>query len=310
VDCEDGHVIECVGARINPYVIPRWQTVSGSQYAYSPATICALPDARLIQAMSLTLLEAGEKAVNPPMVGVQEMIRGDVSVYAGGVTWVDMAYDGKLREVLQPINQDKTGLAFGLEVVRDKRMELRSAFFLDKLDLPVRTGDMTAYEVSQRVREYIRGALPLFEPVETDYNGGLCERTFEVLLQEGTFGTPDTFPEALRDSDIQYTFTSPLRDAIDKQKGQIFLEGAGIISQTLALDQSVGSIPDAKVVLRDTLAGIGWPTKWMRSEEDVDKMNEAEAEQAQQQQLLEQMQQGAEVVKNLGGMEAVNGALA
>jgi hypothetical protein len=310
VDCEDGHVVECVGARINPYVIPRWQTVSGSQYAYSPATVCALPDARLIQAMTLTLLEAGEKAVNPPMVGVQEMVRGDVSVYAGGVTWVDMAFDGKLREVLSPIAQDKSGLGFGLDMVRDKRMELRSAFFLDKLDLPMNNGKMTAYEVGQRVQEYIRGALPLFEPVETDYNGGLCERTFEVLLQEGAFGTPDTFPEALRDSDIQYTFTSPLRDAIDKQKGQIFLEGAGIISQALALDPSVGAIPDAKVVLRDTLAGIGWPTKWTRSEEEVQRIADAEAEQAQQDQLLAQMQQGAEVVKNLGGMEAVNGALA
>lgn len=305
VDCEDGHVIECVGARINPYVIPRWQTVSGSQYAYSPATVCALPDARLIQAMTLTLLEAGEKAANPPMVGVQEMVRGDVSVYAGGVTWVDMAFDGKLREVLSPIAQDKSGLGFGLDMVRDKRMELRSAFFLDKLDLPVKTGDMTAYEVSQRVREYIRGALPLFEPVETDYNGGLCERSFEVLLQEGAFGTPDTFPRALRDSDIQYAFTSPLRDAIDKQKGQVFLEGAGIISEAMALDPSVGSIPDAKVVLRDTLEGIGWPTKWTRSEEEVERMAQAQAEQAQQQQLLEQMQQGADVVKTLGGAEAL-----
>jgi hypothetical protein len=51
------------------YVIPRWQTVSGSQYAYSPATVAALPDARLIQAMTLTFFEAGEKATNPPMVG-------------------------------------------------------------------------------------------------------------------------------------------------------------------------------------------------------------------------------------------------
>jgi hypothetical protein len=48
------------------YIIPRWQTVSGSQYAYSPAVIAGLPDARLIQAMTLTLLEAGEMSVRPP----------------------------------------------------------------------------------------------------------------------------------------------------------------------------------------------------------------------------------------------------
>lgn len=304
VDCEDGHVIEALGTRINPYVIPRWQTVSGSQYAYSPATVCALPDARLIQAMTLTLLEAGEKAVNPPMVAVQEAIRGDVSIFAGGITWADSRYDEKLGEVLRPITQDKTGLAFGLEVVRDKRLELRSAFYLDKLDLPVNTGKMTAYEVGQRVQAYIRGALPLFEPVETDYNGGLCERSFEVLLQEGAFGTPDTFPDELRDSDVQYTFVSPLREAIDKQKGQIFMEGASVIAQAVTLDPSVASIPDAKVVLRDTLEGIGWPAKWTRSEEEVQRMSDAEAKQAQQQQLLDQMTQAATVAKDLGVTEA------
>jgi hypothetical protein len=40
---------------------------------------------------------------------------------------------------------------------------------------------MTAYEVGQRIQEYIRGALPLFEPMEMEYNGALCERTFEIL---------------------------------------------------------------------------------------------------------------------------------
>ncbi len=60
-EVDSGHVLEEVGSQTLIYVIPRWQTVSGSQYAYSPATIAALPDARLIQAMTLTLLEAGEE---------------------------------------------------------------------------------------------------------------------------------------------------------------------------------------------------------------------------------------------------------
>jgi hypothetical protein len=53
-------MLEEVPVWTNEYIISRWQTVSGSQYAFSPATITALPDARLLQSMTYTILEAGE----------------------------------------------------------------------------------------------------------------------------------------------------------------------------------------------------------------------------------------------------------
>ncbi|MTV47254.1 portal protein, partial [Streptococcus pneumoniae] len=81
----------------------------GSQYAHSPAVVAALPDARLLQQITAVILEAGEKAITPPMVGVQEAIRGDVAVYAGGITWVDAEYDERLGEVLRPMTSDKSG---------------------------------------------------------------------------------------------------------------------------------------------------------------------------------------------------------
>jgi hypothetical protein len=90
------HVIQEVNTWNQEYAIPRWQTVSGSQYAFSPATVAALPDARLLQAMTYTLLEAGEKVTNPPMVATQDVVRSDVAIYAGGITWVDRDYDEKL----------------------------------------------------------------------------------------------------------------------------------------------------------------------------------------------------------------------
>lgn len=93
IDLENQHVISEVPSWSQIYCIPRWQTVSGSQYAYSPAAVAGLPDARLLQAMTLTLLEAGEMAVRPPLIATKEAIRGDVALYAGGITWADAQYD-------------------------------------------------------------------------------------------------------------------------------------------------------------------------------------------------------------------------
>jgi hypothetical protein len=292
--------IEKVGVFSPIYVIPRWQTVSGSQYAYSPATVAALPDARLLQAMTYTLLEAGEKQVNPPMIAVQEAIRSDVSIFAGGITWVDAAYDEKLGEVLRPLTQDKSSMPLGVDMARDTRFMLSEAFYLSKLNLPQRAPEMTAYEVGQRIQQYIRDALPLFEPMELEYNGAICEETFSLLLRSGAFGSPFDLPESLQGADIQFRFESPLHEAIEREKGNRFMEAQQYIAASVQFDPSTAMLIDAKQALRDVLEGIGVPAKWVVSKDDVEAQMQAQAQQQEAATMLAGMQQGADVAKTLG----------
>jgi hypothetical protein len=83
-DVTHQHLMEARPIWGHYYVIPRWQTVSGFQYSYSPATVAALPDARLLQAMTYTLLEAGERAANPPIVATKGVVKSDLALFAGG----------------------------------------------------------------------------------------------------------------------------------------------------------------------------------------------------------------------------------
>lgn len=298
-DCTHDDLIEAVPVWNKEYNISRWQQVSGSQYAYSPASIVALPDARLIQAMTYTLLEAGEKAVNPPMVATQDTVRSDVSIYAGGITWVDQEYDERLGDALRPLNQDYRALPFGQEMQQDSRMMIAEAFYLNKLTLPQHGPEMTAYEVGQRVQEYIRGALPLFEPMEDERNGGICEMTFELMMRLGSFGSPYDMPESLQGADIKFQFESPLHEAIDAQKGQRFLEAKSLLAEALAVDQSAVAMIDVKTALRDVLDGIGVPAEWVNSEEAVDEIIAAQQAQMQTEQMLSAMEQGSNIAKNL-----------
>ena len=82
-DVDNNHIMEEIGIYEGEYVIPRWQTVSGSQYAFSPAATAALPDARLLQSVAGVLLDASEKVVDPPMVAVQEAVRSDIPFLLG-----------------------------------------------------------------------------------------------------------------------------------------------------------------------------------------------------------------------------------
>ncbi len=304
IDADNQHLIEVTGARINPYVIPRWQRIKGSQYAVSPAAVCALPEARLLQAMTFTLLEAGEKFTNPPLLAKSEIIRSDLDVRAGGITWIAADYDARTGAALEPLGQDKSGMPLGLELQQRSEMMLRSAFYLDRLNMPVKTPQMTAYEVSQRVQEYIRNALPLFEPMEVDYNGGLCERTFDVLLTNGGFGRPEDIPRSLQGEDVQFRFASPLRDAVDKEKGQIFLSATELLTQAATLDPGAPLVMNASEALRDALEGIGVPTKWTNSRETAQAMQQQQANAAQQERLLGMLQQGAGAVADLSKARA------
>jgi hypothetical protein len=301
-DCEHNKPIEQQPIWGRIYVIPRWQTVSGSQYAFSPATVAALPEGRLLQAMTLTLLEAGEKATNPPMVATKDVVKSDMQMFPGGVTWVDAEYDERLGDALRALNIDVKGLPISLEMLKDSRAVLQQCFFLNKLRAfnPTTDPQMTAFQAGQIVQEYIRGALPLFEPMEMDYNGGICEETFDVLYRNSAFGSPQDLPDPLRNADIDFRFESPLHDAIDQQKGIKFLEFKQIVAEAIALDPSVAHIPDAKVILRDVADGIRTPAKWMRTELQVEEAEFAVAQQAQQQQLLETLQQGADVAQTIG----------
>jgi len=287
------------------YIIPRWQTVSsaiyGSQYSFSPATVAALPDARLIQAMTYTLLEAGEKATSPPMVATQDAVRSDVALYAGGITWVDAEYDEKLGEALRPLTQDFRGFNFGVELIKDTRSLLSKAFFLDTLSMPPQGGpEMTAFEVGQRVQEYIRNALPLFEPMEQEYNAGVCDETFELLWRHGAFGDPRTWPRTLRGDAVDFVFESPLHDVIEQQKGDKFLQASKLVGIAIGMDPSTAQIPDASTALREALSGIGIPSSWMHSETMVKDRQAQQARQQQAQQMLNAMEQGSNVVKNIG----------
>ena len=299
-DAEHFHMVEKIGVYSPIYVIPRWQTVSGSQYAFSPATVAALPDARLLQAMTYTLLEAGEKHTNPPMIAVQEAIRSDVSIYAGGITWVDAAYDERLGEVLRPLTQDKSGMPFGAEMARNIHAMLAEAFFLNKLNLPQRAPEMTAYEVGQRIQQYIRDALPLFEPMETEYNGAICEETFSLLFRAGALGSPFDLPKSLQGADVQFRFESPLHEAIEREKGNRFLEAQSFIASALQLDPTTAFVVDAKQALREVLEGIGVPATWIHTKDQVAASVQQAQQQQQQAQSLAAVQQGAEAAKTLG----------
>lgn len=297
IDKDNDTVLEETPLLWNPFVIPRWQTVSGSQYGWSPCTGPGLADARTLQAVVRVLLEAGEKAVDPPLIATQDTIRSDINIYAGGITWIDNEYDERLGDALRPMSQDRSGIPVGLEMADRLNRVLKEGFFLDKMRLPQTDGEQpTAYHVRKMLEEHIRSASPILTPAEDEYSNRLCERSFEILSAVKAFGSTDEFPEGLRGKDIRYQFRSPIRDMSDELKSQTLVETVEIIGAVSQVDPTQKEQIDWTEATRDALKGRRVPAKWMRDPKAFAK-KQAEMQRAQQiAQGAAAVQQGADAV--------------
>lgn len=254
-----------------PYVVPRWATISGSQYARSPATEIALADARTFQVVIRTLREAGEKHVDPPMIATVDALRSDIQLYAGGITTVDIEYDERTGEALRPVDRNPGAMPIGFEIATALRDDLKVDFYLDKLTLPaIDPGKFTAYEFQQRVMQMAREGAPIFEPIEDNYNAPLVALDFQILKANGAFGPADRAPESLRGAEANFTFRSPFREASDQAKAGLFADGLQrVVLPAAQIDPSQIANVEMTEAVQDSLRGLGWQASWIADPKKV-----------------------------------------
>jgi hypothetical protein len=309
VECESETVLEEVGLNYFCYVIPRWQTVAGSAFGSSMATSVILPDGRTTQIVIRTLREAAEKHVDPPMIAIGDAIRGDIALYAGGVTTADIEYDERLGEVLRPITMDKGSMPVGFEIAEALKMDIRSGFFLDKIQLPEIKGDATAYQVRKIIEDSIRSQAPIFEPIEEEYNSPLCDGAFQVLRDGGAFSASE-MPESLADRDVQFSFRSPLADMADQREAELFVDGVTRILAPIAqIDPAQLENVDITEGTRDALRANGFKAKWFKPREAVEQRQKQMAQAAAMAKGMETLGAAGTIAEQGGkGMAALNEA--
>jgi hypothetical protein len=290
IDVKNKHLIEVSGMTYFMYVVPRFQTISGSQYAYSPCTVVALPDARLLQAMTHTILEAGERYTRPPLIATQKVIRSDVDLSADGITWVDDEYDERLGAALRPIAQNSGGFPIGLELRDQIKSTITSAFYLNKLSPPDMGREVTAYEFSERMKSFRRESLPIIAPTEKEYNGAIVETVFELMMRMGLLGSPYDIPDSIKGAKVTFKFKSPLSESEEEEKRNKFLLVREMVGSAMEIDPTVRHDVSFSNALRDAIDGIGAPTAWV-----------VPPEVAEENKMVQAMQQAAQVASEQGG---------
>jgi hypothetical protein len=277
MDIQNDMKLEVKGINNKMYIVPRFKTIPGSPFAFSPATTTALPDARSIQQIQHTILEAAERYTRPPIIATQKVIRGDVDLSADGITWVDDEYDEKMGAALRPLTQNASGFPIGLEMKQAQIDTLKSAFYSNKLAILNDNKQRTAYEASQIVQQYRRENLPLFAPIESEYSAQLCELAFDIAFSAGFLGSPQDVPESLMGHDVTFKFKSPLIISEEEKKVTQFHEVIQMATEAVTIDKNAGANIDMDEALRDAVSGSGAPETWKRTEDHVLEIRKIDA---------------------------------
>lgn len=297
IDVENETVIREGSLNDFIYVVPRWNLFAETQYAFSPCAMIAIPDARLAHMMAQILLEAGEKAIDPPMIAKQETVIGEPNLQAGGISWIDLEHDESLKDALDAIRLEPD-MRIGFEMRKDLREVLAKAFFIDKLALPEPGREMTAYETGRRVEEHVRNLLPLFEPMQIEYNTRILDKSFSAMANMKMIDF-SRMPKGLRNRDVTWSFQSPIQQAQEQVKVEYFkgsLELVGIGMQAGATANPI----NVDRGLRDSVRGMGAPASWFKTKAEMQAEAEKIAQQKQTAETLGAVGQGAQVAGHVG----------
>ncbi|WP_085905903.1 portal protein [Kiloniella majae] len=267
----------------------------GETYGWGPAMM-ALPDIKQLNVMNKTTIAAAEQAVSPAFATVQKLKRR-LNLGANAINPDLVTDDGRLK--IQPI---VTGARpdIGEQLIEKKQLDISANFYGDLWQILVNKPDMTAYEAALRAQEKNELIGPPFAKQE-EMLASMVMRENAILERQAADGIIELAPrpQALEGRSLSLKFTSPmakLRRAAEDVGIQRTLETA---AQQAQFDPSIMDNFDHDKIIRARADINGMPADLLRSIDEVQGSRQAKAEAEQQQGLLEQQQQQAEIQKTL-----------
>lgn len=305
LDVEGEEILHEAGAPMFNYVMPRWRALSGFAQGFSPAAINSLPDGRMLQSLARLILEQGEKAIDPPMVGSGSIFTRDINLYAGGFTSVDLPEGDQLQHHMTTIDTGQ-GLPLGLQLKQDVRNLLAEAWLLNKLFLPS-AREMTAYESSVRTEEFRRAALPFFTPIQSEYHSPILGTAFDLGIHMKIIDVTQ-FPPDLHGQDISFQYVSPLEAAEGQAVVDAFQKSITIIASGATVDNQIGNVFDPRKMTIDAVRGAGGKPDWIKSDKEQAAITAADKQKKAMQEQAQALREGAAVAQDLSSAKAATQA--
>lgn len=273
-----------------PYIVPRFLKATGEVMGRSPAMI-ALPDVKMLNLMSKTIIQAAQKMIDPPLLVPDDGFMLPVRTQPGGLNF----FRSGTRDTITPLNTG-ANIPIGLSMEEQRRAAVRSAFYVDQI-LSAATPNMTATEVVQRQEERMRVIGPVLGRLMNEMLRPLIDRTFALMLREEMLAIP---PESLQGRDLDIEYVSPLARA---QKSSSLNSTMKALEILLPLSQSlpVGDHLNPDGLVNHVVDTLGVPKEVLFPQAQIEQTRQQraamEAEQMQRQQDAEDVSNVAQAAQ-------------
>lgn len=288
--CEDTmELLEESGFDSFSFHVSRWIKIAGEVYGRGPAMKC-LPDIKSLQVMEKTLLKAGQKAVDPPLVVPDDGFLLPIKTAPGSLIFKEPGAE-KL-EVLK----FEGNLEFGLKHGEQKREYIRKCFYMEWLKMQKENKEMTATEVVDRRDEKLRLLAPMLGRQQSELLGPMIARTYHLLSKNGRI--PQA-PAMLQRRKLGLTYISPAARAQMGVRAQQMSQYMQDLLPMAQIKPEVMDAIDTDEMARQYALVRGVPRSILRNKAQLTAMREQQAKMQQIQQMAGVAEPASKSVLNL-----------
>lgn len=265
-----------------PYASPRWSKTSGEKYGRGPG-FQMLGDIRMVNAMKLTVIQGGQKTVDPPLMVEDDGVIGQVRLTPGGLTIVRPG-----SEPIKPLITDAR-VDYGEKMLESIQSDIRSGFYIDQLTLPKESPQRTAEEVRQIAEEQMRLMGPILGRQHFELLRPLVTRLFGIMERRGEI--PEA-PAIIKGKVFDVKYSSLMARAQQLQALQGINRALGIMAPIAENNPQIMDLVKMDDVGRYVWDVCGNPAKLLLNQRELDAKRKVQQQQkdkvSQQQDALHQ----------------------
>lgn len=273
------HILHEGGYQEFPYHIGRWRVRTGEIFGVGPG-LRMLPETKMLNEMARTVLKAAQLAIQPPLQAPDRNFLGPVRTYPNAISYYRTGSQDRIEPIYTAQRVD-----IGERMLEQQRALIRRGFFADAFQI---TDDSDGVNVKatftmQRRDDQFRRLAPISSRMEQMFTSMLA-RLYRILKRAGRLPPA---PDEIKAFEIEYV--SPVSRAMRTAEADDIFRLLELAAPLGELDPSALANIDANAAVR--IAGtklFNVPAEVMRSEREVEAIQDQQRQQQEAQQALEQ----------------------
>lgn len=278
-DTDRPEILEAGGYTSWPWAIGRYVLAPGEVYARSPAMTC-WPAILTLQEQKKTILRAGQKEVDPPVLLTEDGALEPFNLRPGALNHGLVSDQGSALAV--PFKSG-ANIPLGVELMALEKESVENSFLVTVFKVLLENPQMTATQVLEIAQQKAMLLAPIMGRQQSEDLGPMIEREIDICAKNGLL---PPMPDALleRNGEYEIEYTSPLARAMRAQDGVAIIRTLEVAPAAIALDKNSALVIDVPNALREVAEINGVPEKLLRDKKTVERMaqEQAEADQAAQ----------------------------